>query len=96
MSPTECKSRVCLFSVETLRVETSWWFVVAPGRRWRVPVLTVGMINVVCWSPNTFITLRRYMYCQYDESVHRKEQLATIINTIQYKMLNLFTFAFAK
>ena len=34
------------------------------------------------------------MYCQYNESVHRKEQFATIINTIQDKMF--FTFTFAK
>ena len=42
------------------------------------------------------ITLSRKMYYQYNESVHRKEQHATIINTISYKMLVLFTFTFAR
>ena len=42
------------------------------------------------------ITLWRYIYCQYNESVYRTEQLATIINRIKYKMLTLFTFTFPK
>ena len=40
-------------------------------------MLTVGTINVLFSLPNYA------MYCQYNESVHRKEQLATLNNTIQ-------------
>ena len=31
------------------------------------------------------ITASRFTHCQYNESVHRKEQLATRINTIRYR-----------
>ena len=36
------------------------------------------------------------MHCQCNESVHRREQLESRINTIPQNMLILFTFAFAK
>ena len=75
------------------------------GRTW--PTLLV--IRLVHWcffvncgtGHNTHIVLLtklRYAdKCIVNESGHRKEQLATIIHTIQYQMLTLFTwFTFAK
>ena len=47
--------------------------------------------------PDGFAALRRLdVAIRPTETVHRKEQLATIINKIQLTNVDLFTFTFAK
>ena len=71
---------------------------VVRGRTWP----TLAGFRVDCGHDKRILLVTQLHYrdtCivnNYDQSVHRNEQLATRINTIQYKMLTLFTFAFAK
>ena len=44
---------------------------------------------------NTLRRQQQQTHCQYNETVHQKEQLATRINVTK-KMLTLFTFTFTK
>ena len=80
ISPTERKSREpqseCLLSLETMGVDTSWWLVVAPGGRWRVSLLTGGMTNVLCWSPNYAMQINVLSNDIVKVYIERKEQMA--------------------
>ena len=75
-------------------VDTSCWSHLADVVGHTIGSLVCFFVDCGTGHNKRIVLLSKLRYadkCIVNESVHRKEQLATIIHTIQYKMLTLFT-----
>ena len=92
MVPSFSQCRLELLSLPL--IAPSIYIYIAKKVTWLLSYFGFRFLSFAFFS--SFSSPNYAMHCRYNESEHRKEQLATRINTIPQQIWTLFTFSFAK